>query len=104
MTKKQIDVILDEARHWPPEDREELAEFAREIEARRSGVYVLDEDERRAIEEAKKSGLATEADVRTQRSKFALRDMAFKGKGLRPEIADAGWGRIRNLAYDEPQD
>lgn len=64
MTKNQIDVILDEARRWPLEDKEELAEFAREIEARRSGVYVLDEDERRATDEAKKSGLATDAEAR----------------------------------------
>lgn len=52
MIKSQIDVILDEAR--------------------RSGVYVLDEDERRAIEEAKKSGLATEADVRAFWSRHGI--------------------------------
>lgn len=44
MIKNQIDVILDEARRF--------------------GVYVLDKDERRAIEGAKKSELATEAEVR----------------------------------------
>ena len=36
---------------WPREDQEELAEFAREIEARRSGVYVVDAEEDAAIRE-----------------------------------------------------
>jgi hypothetical protein len=39
-----------------------------------------------------------------RKAKFVLRDMAFKGKGLRPEIADAGWERIRDLAYGESRD
>jgi hypothetical protein len=33
--------ILQKAIGWPEEDQEELAELAREIEARRSGVDVL---------------------------------------------------------------
>ena len=36
---------------WPEEDQNELVELAREIEARRSGVYELDEKEERAIRE-----------------------------------------------------
>ncbi|MGI8526057.1 MAG: hypothetical protein ACR2K5_07720 [Pseudolabrys sp.] len=44
--------ILQHVASWPEEDQEELAEVAREIEARRSGVYVLSPDERKAIEEA----------------------------------------------------
>jgi hypothetical protein len=35
---------------WPEEDQEELAEYAREIEARRGGVYRLGEDECAALE------------------------------------------------------
>jgi hypothetical protein len=31
---------------------------------------------------------------------FRLRKASFKGHGLRPELADAGWGRIRDLAYE----
>ena len=34
---------------WPPEDQEELAEYAREIEARRTGVYVMSDEEREAV-------------------------------------------------------
>lgn len=44
--------ILEQVASWPEEDREELAEIAREIEARRSGVYAVSDDERKAIEEA----------------------------------------------------
>jgi predicted transcriptional regulator len=43
--------ILDRVTTWPPEDQDELAEVAREIEARRSGLYVLDPQEETAIRE-----------------------------------------------------
>jgi predicted transcriptional regulator len=41
--------VLKRVSDWPPEDQEEVAEVAREIEARRSGLYVLDEEEETAI-------------------------------------------------------
>ena len=41
--------ILERVASWPAEDQEELSELAREIEARRSGVYRLSEEERAAI-------------------------------------------------------
>lgn len=44
--------ILEQIASWPEEDQEELAELAREIQARRSGVYSVDDEERTAIEEA----------------------------------------------------
>jgi hypothetical protein len=44
--------ILAQFASWPEEDQEELAELAREIEARRSGVYAVSNDERLAIEQA----------------------------------------------------
>lgn len=31
---------------------------------------------------------------------FRLRKASFKGRGLRPEFADAGWDRLRDLAYE----
>jgi hypothetical protein len=31
---------------------------------------------------------------------FRLRKASFNGRGLRPEIADAGWDRLRDLAYE----
>jgi hypothetical protein len=47
----KIKEILQHVPSWPAEDQEELAEVAREIEARRAGVYVLDKDEEAAIRE-----------------------------------------------------
>ena len=41
--------ILEKVATWPEEDQEELAEVAREIEARRTGVYQLSDDERAAV-------------------------------------------------------
>ena len=43
--------ILDRVASWPQEDQDELAEVAANIEARRTGVYRLTGDERRAVEE-----------------------------------------------------
>jgi hypothetical protein len=31
---------------------------------------------------------------------FRLRKASFKGDGLRPELEDAGWDRLRDLAYE----
>lgn len=55
--------ILNKVATWPEEDQEELAELAREIEARRTGVYVLSEDERAAIADARRGAFASEDDV-----------------------------------------
>jgi predicted transcriptional regulator len=49
--------VIEHAAAWPQEDQEELAEYAREIEARRSGIYTMSDDERAAV----RNGLA-EAD------------------------------------------
>jgi predicted transcriptional regulator len=51
MTKEQINAVLEAVRTWPQEDQEELAEIAREIEARRTGVYAMSNDERAAVRE-----------------------------------------------------
>jgi predicted transcriptional regulator len=41
--------VIEHAETWPLEDQEELAEYAREIEARRSGVYTMSDQERVAV-------------------------------------------------------
>jgi predicted transcriptional regulator len=41
--------LLEQIASWPEEDQEELAELAREIESRRTGVYHLSDDERAAV-------------------------------------------------------
>lgn len=41
--------LLEQVESWPPEDQEELAEYAREIEARRTGIYTMSDEERAAV-------------------------------------------------------
>ena len=55
--------ILEHVASWPAEDQEELAELAREIEARRTGVYVLNDDERAAIADSERGEFASDRDV-----------------------------------------
>jgi hypothetical protein len=45
-------MLLEQVETWPPEDQEELAEYAREIAARRTGVYHATPEELQAIDEA----------------------------------------------------
>jgi hypothetical protein len=63
MTTKQLKTLLERAEAWPEEDQEELAQMARDIEARRSGVYKATPEELRAIDEADQSGVASDAEV-----------------------------------------
>jgi len=51
MTREQINAVLEAVRTWPQEDQEELAETARVIEARRTGVYAMNNDEHAAVRE-----------------------------------------------------
>ncbi|HXF86863.1 MAG TPA: hypothetical protein VNK48_00735 [Xanthobacteraceae bacterium] len=48
----KVKEILEQVASWPAEDQEELAEYVREIEARRTGVYHATAEELRAIDEA----------------------------------------------------
>ncbi|WKA25454.1 hypothetical protein [Bradyrhizobium roseum] len=41
--------LLEQVQSWPDEDVQELADVAREIESRRSGVYQLSDEERVAV-------------------------------------------------------
>jgi hypothetical protein len=52
--------VLGRVATWPEEDQEELAALALEIEARRTGVYDLSDDEKAAIEAARRSALASD--------------------------------------------
>ncbi len=59
--------LLERVETWPIEDQEELAELAREIEARRSGVYRLSDEERAAVraglEDARQGNFATDEEM-----------------------------------------
>ena len=48
----KVKEILQHVASWPEEDQDELAEYAREIEARRTGVYHATPEELQAIDEA----------------------------------------------------
>jgi hypothetical protein len=49
MPTKTFRDVMEQAATWPREDQEELAEYAREIEARRIGIYSMSDDERIAV-------------------------------------------------------
>jgi len=55
--------ILRRVETWPQEDQDELAELARDIEARRSGVYRATPEELRALDGAEHSGVASDEEV-----------------------------------------
>ena len=55
--------ILERVASWPAEDQEELSELAREIEARRTGVYRLRDEERAAFDAARRGPLAADDEV-----------------------------------------
>ena len=74
MTKEQIAAVLESVRSWPAEDQEELIELAREIQARRTGVYVMTDEERAAVRE----GL----------------EQARRGEFVPDEEMDAFWKKI----------
>jgi hypothetical protein len=60
------DVIRD-VESWPAEDQKELLDTARNIRARRTGVYMLADDERVAVREglaqADRGEFASEEDI-----------------------------------------
>ncbi|HEY1264241.1 MAG TPA: hypothetical protein VGF06_12015 [Terriglobales bacterium] len=49
MVAKILQAIIEQAETWPQQDQEDLAEYAREIRARRTGVYIMSDDERAAV-------------------------------------------------------
>lgn len=64
--------ILKKVAAWPAEDQEELAELAREIEARRTGIYVLNDDERAAIADARRGAFASDDEAAAFWNRFGL--------------------------------
>jgi hypothetical protein len=71
MTQSTKD-ILRRVESWPEEDQEELVEMARAIEARRTGVYLLTEDERAAIDASRRSAIASDEKVREFWERFGI--------------------------------
>jgi hypothetical protein len=64
MTKEQVKAVLDRVLTWPPERQVELAEIALEIEAELgSRTYHATPEELQAVDEAERSGIASEQEV-----------------------------------------
>ncbi|HLH96644.1 MAG TPA: hypothetical protein VKW08_16145 [Xanthobacteraceae bacterium] len=66
--------LFERVESWPEEDQEELAEYAREIEARRTGVYHASPEELSAIDEAlgqvARGELASKEEIEAAFAKF----------------------------------
>lgn len=45
-------------------------------------------------------GLRLAVAEKRKKSTFKLRDASVDGKGLRPELGDATWDKLRDLAYE----
>lgn len=56
--------------------------------------------EGRTLRALVEQGLRKIVAEKKKRGQFQLRKVSFKGRGLRPELADAGWDRLRDLAYE----
>ncbi len=65
--------LIRQLESWPEEDRQELAELVREIEARRTGVYVLSDEERAAIADARGSAFVSESEAVAFWKRYGLR-------------------------------
>jgi hypothetical protein len=64
MTAKVLKEVLERVETWPEEAQVELAEIAREIDAQLAGgVYHATAAELAALDEAERSGVASEAEV-----------------------------------------
>jgi hypothetical protein len=61
--RPMIKRLLQQVATWPEEDQEELAEVARDIETRRTGVYRATAEELKALDEADRNGIASELEV-----------------------------------------
>ena len=49
MITRSLKELIEHAANWPLEDQNELAEYAREIEARRTRFYTMSDEERAAL-------------------------------------------------------
>jgi hypothetical protein len=74
MTAKALKQVLERVETWPEEDQEELAEVARDIEARRTGAYHATPEELAAIDEAlgqvARGELASKEEIEAAFAKF----------------------------------
>ena len=59
--------LLDRVSSWPAEDVQELEDYARVIEARRTGFYIMSDEERaavaRGLEQARRGEFVSDEEV-----------------------------------------
>jgi hypothetical protein len=60
---KKLKEVLERAETWPEADQAELAELADKIESRRAGEYHATAEELQALDEADRSGVASDEEV-----------------------------------------
>lgn len=74
MSTNALTDVLERVKSWPKEDQETLAEYAREIEAQRTGVYVMTGEERAAVErglaQADRGEFASDEEMNALRNRF----------------------------------
>ncbi len=71
MTAKALKDVLRRVEAWPEEAQEQLAEIAREIDAQLAGgAHHATPDELKALDEAERSGLANEAEIKAAFATF----------------------------------
>ncbi len=70
MTKDQVKEILDRVLSWPPDDQEKVARFVREVEQRRLGDAITDEEWKIIEERAARRDLATDEEVEQVFSRY----------------------------------
>jgi len=63
MTKDQVKELLDRVLSWPADDQEKVARFVREIEQRRAGDDISDEEWAIIEARAARRDLATDEEV-----------------------------------------
>jgi hypothetical protein len=63
MTKDQVKAILDRVLTWPEEEQERVALFAREVERRRGGDDITDDEWKMIEERAQRRDLASDEEV-----------------------------------------
>jgi hypothetical protein len=68
--------LLEKTASWPKEDQDELAEVAAEIEARRTGRYVLTDAERIAVsnglEQVRRGEFASDLEMQSFWKRFGV--------------------------------
>ena len=70
MTKDQVKEILDRVLSWPADDQEKVARFVREVEQRRAGDDITDEEWKIIEERAARKDLATDEEVEEVFSRY----------------------------------